>query len=100
MLSCPVADDTVAETLEVQSNTITELMAVRENLTAKLRRAQDTCRKLEVERTSVFESLRELPSESLCFDQVDPHAANRACRTETWADAPINGKRRDPRLFK
>lgn len=72
MLSCPVADDTVAETLEVQSNTITELMAVRENLTAKLRRAQDTCRKLEVERTSVFESLRELPSESLCFDQVRP----------------------------
>lgn len=63
----------MAEALEAQSNTINELMAVRETLTTKLRTAQATARKLEIERSSVLEMLQELPSESIRFDTVRTH---------------------------
>lgn len=66
----------MAEALEAQSNTINELMAVRETLTTKLRTAQATARKLEIERSSVLEMLQELPSESIRFDTVRTHLSH------------------------
>jgi chromosome segregation ATPase len=49
------------QALEAQSHTISDLMATRDSLQEKLHASMAACRKLDLERLSVQETLRELP---------------------------------------
>ena len=64
------AESGTAEALDAQSKTIAEIMTVRDSLQEKLRTSTATCRKLELERLSVLETLQDIPINGMRFDQV------------------------------